>query len=189
LKKTFTKSIKHSKQNQFLKFTQDLCNKFSSQSSRQFNTKESKHNELDITFSKILDEKYHSYLGDSGSLVKRLGLMTYKSAMVLSGIRTDEPIIECEDVDFDTAMKLTKVYLAHGLNVFEKINNRENRLPLNEERWMNKLPKEFTTGEAITIAKKLGIAERTVYKKLSDYVKSELLKKVKTAVYRKLSKN
>jgi len=188
-KKTFTKSIKHSKQNQFLKFTQDLCNKFSSQSSRQFNTKESKHNELDITFSKILDEKYHSYLGDSGSLVKRLGLMTYKIAMVLSGIRTDEPIIECEDVDFDTAMKLTKVYLAHGLNVFEKINNRENRLPLNEERWMNKLPKEFTTGEAITIAKKLGIAERTVYKKLSDYVKSELLKKVKTAVYRKLSKN
>ena len=115
--------------------------------------------------------------------------MTYKIAMVLSGIRTDEPIIECEDVDFDTAMKLTKVYLAHGLNVFEKINNRENRLPLNEERWMNKLPKEFTTGEAITIAKKLGIAERTVYKKLSDYVKSELLKKVKTAVYRKLSKN
>ena len=49
--------------------------------------------------------------------------------------------------------------------------------------------RDFETGEAITIAKKLGIAERTVYKKLSDYVKSELLKKVKTAVYRKLSKN
>ena len=99
--------------------------------------------------------------------------------MVLSGIRTDEPLMKCEDRDFETAMELTKIYLAHGLNEFEKINNRENRLPLNEERWMNKLPKEFTSSEAISIAKKLGIKERTVYKKLRDYVENSLLKKVK----------
>jgi len=37
--------------------------------------------------------------------------------------------------------------------------------------------------------KKLGIKERTVYKKLRDYVGTGLLKKVKTGVYRKLSKN
>ena len=109
--------------------------------------------------------------------------------MVLSAVRTDEPIMECEDRDFEIAMKLTKVYLAHGFNVFEKINNRENKLPLNEERWMNKLPKEFSSGEAISIAKKLGIKERTVYKKLRDYVENELLKKVKTGLYRKLPKN
>ena len=141
------------------------------------------------TFKEILDEKYYSYLGESDSLIKRLGLIIYKIAMVLSAVRTDEPIMECEDRDFETAMELTKVYLAHGLNVFEKINNRENKLPLNEERWMNKLPKEFTSSEAISIAKKLGIKERTVYKKLRDYVENELLKKVKTGLYRKLSKN
>ena len=44
--------------------------------------------------------------------------------MVLSAVRTDEPVMECEDIDFETAMKLTEVYLAHWLNVFEKINNR-----------------------------------------------------------------
>ena len=93
--------------------------------------------------------------------------------------------MKCEDRDFETAMELTKVYLAHGLNVFEKINNRENKLPLNEERWMNKLPKEFTTGEAMSIATKLGIAERTVYKKLRDYLDNGLLKKVETGVYSK----
>ena len=144
---------------------------------------------LDDTFSELLDDKYSSYKGDSGSLVVRLGLITYKIAMLLSAVRTDESEMKCEDRDFETAMELTKVYLAHGLNVFEKINNRENKLPLNEERWMNKHPKEFTTGEAIIIATKLGIAERTVYKKLRDYVENELLKKIKTAVYRKLSKN
>ena len=186
---TYTQNVTQSKQNQFLKFTQDLCDKFSSQSNRLFNLTVSQGKTLDDTFSELLDDKYSSYKGDSGSLVVRLGLITYKIAMLLSAVRTDESKMKCEDRDFETAMELTKVYLAHGLNVFEKINNRENRLPLNEERWMNKLPKEFTTGEAITIAKKLGIAERTVYKKLSDYVKSELLKKVKTAVYRKLSKN
>ena len=188
-KKTFTKNISHSKQNQFMKFTQDLCNKFSSQSSRQFNLTESQGDILDNIFSETLDEKYQLHSGDSSSLIFRLGEITYKIAMVLSAVRTDDPIIECEDVDFETAMELTKIYLAHGLNVFEKINNRENKLPLNEERWMNKLPKEFTTGEAISIANQLGIKERTVYKKLRDYVENELLKKVKTGLYRKLSKN
>jgi len=188
-KKTFTKNISHSKQNQFMKFTQDLCNKFSSQGIRLFNTTESQHDKLDNIFSETLDEKYQLHSGDSSSLVFRLGEITYKIAMVLSAVRTDEPIMECEDRDFETAMELTKVYLAHGLNVFEKINNRENKLPLNEERWMNKLPKEFTSGEAISIAKKLGIKERTAYKKLRDYVENELLKKVKTGLYRKLSKN
>ena len=186
---TYTLNITQSKQNKFLKFTQDLCDKFSSQSNRQFNLTKSQGQTLDNTYSELLDEKYNSYHGDSGSLVVRHGLITYKIAMVLSAARTDEPIIECEDVDFETAMELTKVYLAHGLNVFEKINNRENKLPLNEERWMNKLPKEFTSSEAISIAKKLGIKERTVYKKLRDYVENELLKKVKTGLYRKLSKN
>jgi len=184
-KKTFTKNISHSKQNQFMKFTQDLCDKFSSQSSRQFNLTESQGNILDNIFSETLDEKYQLHSGDSSSLVLRLGEITYKIAMVLSGIRTDEPKIECEDRDFETAMTLTKVYLEHGLNMFEKINNRENKLPLNEERWMNKLPKEFTSTEAISIAKRLGIKERTVYKKLRDYLENGMLKKVKAGLYRK----
>ena len=184
-RRTFTKSISNSKQNQFLKFTQDLCSKFSSQSEREFNITEEQGKIHFNTFKETLDEKYYSYLGDSDSLIKRLGLVVYKIAMVLSGIRTDEPLMKCEDRDFETAMTLTKVYLAHGLNMFEKINNRENKLPLNEERWMNKLPKEFTSAEAISIAKRLGIKERTVYKKLRDYLENGMLKKVKTGLYRK----
>ena len=81
-----------------------------------------------------MDEKYQLHSGDSSSLVFRLGEITYKIAMVLSAVRIDEFEMKCENRDFETAMELTKVYLAHGLNVFEKINNRENKLPLNEER-------------------------------------------------------
>ena len=184
-KTTFTQSISQSKKKQFLKFSQDLCDKFISQNNRLFNLTQNQGEKLDSTYKKILEEKYQSYLGDSGSLVLRLGLITYKIAMVLSAIRTNEINIKCEDKDFETAMELTKVYLVHGLNVFEKINNRENKLPLNEERWMNNLEKEFTTKEAISIAKKLGIKERTVYKKLRDYLDNGLLKKVETGVYRK----
>ena len=183
---TFTRNISNSRKFKFEQFTQELCNKFSSQGSRLFNLTESQGNKLDNTFREMLDDKYSSYLGDSGSLVIRLGLITYKIAMVLSAVRRDEPIMECEDRDFETAMKLTEVYLAHGLNVFEKINNRENMLPLNEERWVNKLPKEFTSGEAISIAKKLGIKERTAYKKLKDYVEMNILIRARMGVYKKL---
>lgn len=184
-KKTFTISIDQSKQEQFALFTQELCHKFSSQSSRLFNLTESQGSKLDNTFSDTLDEKYELHGGDSSSLVFRLGEITYKIAMVLSGIRTDDSIIQCEDRDFETAMTLTKVYLSHGLNVSEKINNRENKLPLNEERWMNELPKEFTPSEAISIANTLGIKERTVFKKLKYYVEIGLLKRVKVGLYSK----
>jgi|TARA_B100000767_G_scaffold106860_1_gene102550 DeoR/GlpR family transcriptional regulator of sugar metabolism len=50
---------------------------------------------------------------------------------------------------------------------------------------MNKLPKEFTSAEAISFAERLGIKERTVYNKLSDYTNSGLLKKVSKGVYKK----
>ena len=185
-KKTYTKHVSYSKQNQFIKFTEDLCDKFSSQEIRKFNLTESQGTILDDTYSLLLDEKYHSYLGDSSSLVFRLGLITYKIAMVLSSIRTNELIIECSDKDFETAMKLTDVYLSHGLNVFETINNRKGKLPLNEERWINSLPIDFSTEEAIKSADKLGIKERTVFKKLKKYNDDGLIQKKSLGQYKKI---
>ncbi|MDC1031222.1 DUF3987 domain-containing protein [Flavobacteriaceae bacterium] len=188
-KTTFTQNISQSKQNQFLKFTHELCDKFSSQSNRQFNLTQSQGEKLDNTYKQILEEKHQSYLGDSASLILRLGLITYKIAMVLSAVRTDKPKMQCEDIDFETAMELTKVYLIHGLNVFEKINNRENKLPLNEERWMNKLKIEFTTKEAILVAKSLGFKERNVYNKLRVFSNKGYLKKISSGKYKKLHIN
>ncbi len=186
-RKTYTKHISDSKQSRFMKFTQDLCDKFSNQNIIKFNLTESQGAILDKTYEYQLDEKYNSYLGDSSSLVKRLGLITYKIAMVLSAIRTDESILECSDKDFETAMKLTDVYLSHGLNVFETINNREGKLPLNDEIWINSLPIDFSTEEAIKNANKLGIKERTVYKKLIKYVEDGFVQKKSYGHYKKNS--
>ena len=183
---TYTQSISQSKEFQFQNFTQDLCNKFSFEGIRDFNLTEYQGAILDNTYSEILDEKYQLYKGDSSSLIFRLGEITYKIAMVLSGLRTDNQVIKCEDIDFDSAMKLTKVYLEHGLNVFEKINNRENKLPSNEEKWFNLLPKKFYTKDALSIAKSLGIKERTVYKKLKSYCVNGIIKKKELGVYIKV---
>ena len=107
--------------------------------------------------------------------------------MVLSAIRTDESILECSDKDFETAMKLTEVYLSHGLNVFETINNRKGKLPLNDERWINSLQIDFSTEEAIKNANKHGIKERTVYKKLIKYVEDGFVQKKSYGHYKKNS--
>jgi hypothetical protein len=185
-KKTYTKHISDSKQSQFKKFTEQLCDKFSSEEIINFNLTESQGAILDNTYKDLLDEKYYSYLGDSSSLVKRLCLITYKIAMVLSALRTDESIIECSDKEFETAMKLTDVYLSHGLNVFETINNRKGKLPLNEEKWINSLPIDFSTEEAIKSADKLGIKERTVFKKLKKYDDDGLIQKKSLGQYKKI---
>ena len=182
---TYTQNITQSKQNKFLNFTQDLCDKFTTERTRYFNLTASQGNKLDESFENLLDEKYYSHLGDSGSLVIRLGLITYKIAMVLSALRSDKDLVECKDIDFKIAMQLSKVYLTHGLNIFEKISNRENKLPLNDEIWINKLDKEFTTKEAITVAESLGIKERSAYKKLKAYSNNGYLMKIEIGKYQK----
>ena len=47
--------------------------------------------------------------------------------MVLSGIRTDKPIIECEDRDFETAMKLAEVYYAQLFQIRRNLMNFEHQ--------------------------------------------------------------
>lgn len=121
---------------------------------------------------------------DATSTVKRLALIVFRIAMVLSAIRkfeeseTKQEII-CNDQDFQSAFSLAEVYKQHALLMFSTLpKTAENKLDQNKKRFFEALPrdKEFTRQEALQIGLKNNIQERTVGKYLSHFLSGNFLK-------------
>lgn len=128
---------------------------------------------------------------DAGSTVKRLGLIVFRIAMILSAIRkyeqgiTNETIF-CIDIDFQTALSLAEVYKQHALLMFATLpKSTEAKLDPNKQKFYDALPgdKEFTRMEAVTIGSELSIRERTVGKYLKNLLGTFLEQPVKYGPY------
>jgi hypothetical protein len=86
-------------------------------------------------FRKLLKQTERLTGKDSPSTVKRLGLITYKIAMVLTILRQFQEgslpseILVCGDDDFANAMFLAKVYFQHSLFMLESLQKESGELP------------------------------------------------------------
>ena len=76
---------------------------------------------------------------DASSTVKRLALIVFRIAMVLSAIRKFEDgvadtDITCEDTDFQTAFALAEVYKQHAMLMFAALpKSEETKLDQNKK--------------------------------------------------------
>jgi hypothetical protein len=130
---------------------------------------------------------------DASSTVKRLALIVFRIAMVLSAIRKFEDgvadtDITCEDTDFQTAFALAEVYKQHAMLMFAALpKSEETKLDQNKKKFYDALPddKEFTRQEAVEIGLAVGIKERTVGKYLHSFLNSFLEQPIKYGPYRK----
>lgn len=130
---------------------------------------------------------------EASSTVKRLALIVFRIAMVLSAIRKVEDgvadkDITCEDMDFQTAFALAEVYKQHAMLMFAALpKSEETKLDQNKKKFYDALPddKEFTRQEAVEIGLAVGIKERTVGKYLHNFLNSFLEQPIKYGPYRK----
>lgn len=81
---------------------------------------------IDTTFSSWLDKVTDSIGGNAGSAVKRLGLIAFRMAMILSILRRAETgeigeEMECTETDFMIAMALAKTYKQHSITMYKKM--------------------------------------------------------------------
>lgn len=156
-----------------------------------FNFTEEQWKTLNTEFEQMFNEVLITVGGDALSVVKRLGLVFYRIAMVLSSLRKFEQKVEdtnllCTDNDFSISMQLAKVYKEHALLMF-------NRLPKTEEidnktvtSFYKILPNEFTRKQAIEESTKLALGVRTVDKYLMILVGAKLLIRPKPGHYSKV---
>jgi hypothetical protein len=145
-------------------------------------------------FSSFLEQINTFVSEDALSIVKRLGLIQYRFCMILTAIRKFEAKeyhkdVYCLDIDFETALSLTKTYIQHSIIMFTNLPKQGEqglfKSSENKKMFLDALPNKFQRKDAIEIAKKFDIGERSV----GNFLKlclGKYLTQPKTGFYEKL---
>ncbi len=123
------------------------------------------------------------------SNLKRHGLILFRLCMILSVIRNYQNIQEsdvliCEDVDFNVALKLTKILLHHADEILNSIDDGMG-LSQTDDNILFSLKQTFFRKDAIEAAAKQGIPERTMDEKLKQWRKNKVVKKISHGKYQR----
>lgn len=109
---------------------------------------------------------------DFDANIKRLGLITFRVAMILTALRIPEegelpnPTI-CSDLDFQTAMTIATTLEKHAIAVFQNLPN--NDLKGAKLKFFEKLPPQFDRQGYLKVAEVLGIHPKTAEKYISQF--------------------
>ncbi|MEZ5001425.1 MAG: DUF3987 domain-containing protein [Chitinophagales bacterium] len=108
---------------------------------------------------------------EAGSVVKRLGLILYRIAMIFTSLRKFDngdcsKNVTCIDEDFEMALMIANVYLQHGLLMYNNLPKKEEtglfKGANNKKQLFEALPQNFKREEAIIIGKKYQLKDRSI---------------------------
>ena len=143
---------------------------------------------FNIEFAKRVD-KIRGVEEDAASVLMRMGIITFRIAMLLATLRmaesenvTDEII--CTDEDFTSAMFLSGVYFEHAMYMKDTLPN-SGYIQSKPDNFYVALPNEFSRKQAVEIGKRLGICERKVGTYLHEQ-QGKSIKRTKHGQYHKI---
>lgn len=151
--------------------------------------------EFNEFFSGVQEEYARLYGLDIVGSIRRLGLITYRVAMILTALRLMEgvsmkPILFCSDTDFQTALTMVQVLLKHTAKVFETlptsaaINALADKTEA-KQNFFNQLPPDFSRETFITLAAQLKIPQRTAERYIKSFCDEGKLVRAFHGQYRK----
>lgn len=117
--------------------------------------------------------------------VRRLGLITFRIAMILTVLRIHEfgevpnPLM-CEDDDFNTAIAIIRVLIQHASRVFQEFPkdaplNPSRQSTLLRQRFLDALPVQFDRSTYVSVAQRIGIPPKTAEKFIAAFKKQGLI--------------
>jgi len=128
-----------------------------------------------------MQTKLYCILGDEYlASVRRLGLIAYRIAMILTTLRrmdngkTSGPLV-CSDTDFKTAMSIISVLVEHATFVFSQLPAERmyvGKGKSNKQLFLDALPNEFNRKGYLEVAIKLGVEDKTAQKYIGDLRKA-----------------
>jgi hypothetical protein len=143
----------------------------------------------------VLQTRLYCLLGDDSlASVRRLGLILYRIAMILTVLKrmdSDDitnPLI-CSDTDFKTVMSMGKVLIEHAIYVFNQLPAERmyvGKGKNNKTLFFDALPKEFNRKDYLDVALKMGVKKKTAENYISDFKKAGLLNHVAFNKYAKM---
>jgi len=167
----------------------------------KFVLKENQQEEFNKFFEYLQTEQAAQIGDDIVATVRRLGLITFRIAMVLSVLRFAEmeqievqDEITCDDRDFNTAMVWVNILLNHSAMVYENYLNHQNeqhnnkleKLTEQQKRLYEALGDEFTTQDYVAEAKVQNIPKKSADKYVGYFInKYKIAVRVKNGLYQK----
>ena len=160
-------------------------------------------------FNAYFAETQNQYLCLCGvdylATVRRLGLITFRIAMILTALRLmphNVPTVPnspslgerglggevvCSDTDFQTALEMVKILIQHAAKIFSALPAEKETPQTNNPRMtlFQALPPQFDKQTYIALATQLQIPESTANKWLMKFVSSNLLVKQTHGSYAK----
>lgn len=168
----------------------------------QFLQREETNIELTREQWQQLNETCESWLHDvtmftaeeAASIVKRLGLIIYRIAMLFTALRKFENaevanLMVCTDEDFSTALRLAEIYLQHSILMFNNLPKQTEETHFrgsdNKRKFLAALPQEFSRQQAVTLGSQFHMSPRSVDGLLSSLL-GRHLSQPKTGHYSKV---
>lgn len=152
--------------------------------------------QFNSVFSKWQSHYQHLLGIDYLATVRRLGLITFRTAMIFSTLRLIETgelpnQIICEEVDFKNAIAITEVLIKHAGRIFSELPEPVKPIKRKNlrEKFYDMLPAQFSRQEYVTIASKLNIPDKTAQGYIAKFCKSGLLHHEKQDLYIKPTKS
>lgn len=157
-------------------------------------------------FSEMQAEQAAVIGDDMVASVRRLGLVCFRIAMVLTVLRSvgDDSMdwsemgwIDCDDRDFNTAMEMVNVLVSHTAMVYATLLRHEEPKsgisicgmnPIQREVF-DAMQEEFTTKDVVEFTAQKNISRRTAENMIGSFVtRFRVAVRVKNGVYRKVRK-
>jgi hypothetical protein len=160
----------------------------------ELHLKDEQWEELNNEFKAFLEQINTFVSQDALSVVKRLGLILYRFCMIFSAIRkfetnSHDKKIYCSDVDFKTALALTKVYLEHSIMMFNNLPKQGEqgvfKSGKNKQKFFDALPESFQRKEAVEIGEMFDMKPRSVDSFLQTCI-GKYLEQPKPGFYKKM---
>lgn len=152
-------------------------------------------------YFKVIHEEYPQLLGDEIiASVRRLGLITFRIAMILSTVRMmDDGDFGtermCSDDDFQAAMIISKALLQHTARVFRELPRvatqkaaGSGQKTVRRQLFLDALPDEFDRQTFIDISSRLGMPLSTAERNIKKWTDEGLLIRQDLGHYKKVGK-
>ena len=146
-------------------------------------------------FGKVQQEYSAMFGMDIVASVRRLGLITFRLAMILTSLRLMDgqpvaDVIVCNDTDFHTSLIMAEVLIRHAANVFSKLPAADGTASsvgntIARQKFYDQLPSEFNRQTYLTVATSLGIPIKTAEKQIARLCEKGLLKHLAQGKYGK----
>lgn len=157
----------------------------------------SQQTKLNKYFEELQQICYQKYGNDMIPTVRRLGVVTFRLAMIFTVLRILEHgeitcNMTCSDEDFDSVIIIVSVLIEHTVKIFKMLKfGKETNTFSNENKrkFFKTLPEQFDRQKYIETAKLLNINPRTAEEYVADFVKKKIVFREKQNCYRKPSQN